>query len=84
MTDRQYNIPLTLSFFPYAMFEVLKNIILKLVRPYYWFTVLIITMGCTMIGQGFVTSYGTLSTTRALLGLCEAGFFPSANYLVTP
>lgn len=83
ISDRQYNIALTVFFFPYAVFEVPSNIVLKLVRPSYWITVLIVTWGCTMIGQGFVTSYGTLCATRAILGLCESGFFPAATYLVT-
>lgn len=83
MTDNQYDIALTVFFFPYAFFEVPSNIVLKLLRPSRWITVLIISWGCTMIGQGFVTSYGTLCATRAILGLCESGFFPAATYLVT-
>ena len=35
-----------------------------------------------MVGQGFVTNYHTLLTTRLLLGLFEAGFFPAATYLL--
>lgn len=35
-----------------------------------------------MVGQGFVTGYHSLLTTRILLGVCEAGFFPASAYLI--
>jgi hypothetical protein len=33
LTGSQYNIALTVFFFPYALFEVPSNIVLKLMRP---------------------------------------------------
>lgn len=36
-----------------------------------------------MIGMGFVKNYGQLVGMRAILGVLEAGFFPSCVYLLS-
>ncbi len=36
-----------------------------------------------MIGMGFVKSFGSLAALRTILGLLEAGFFPSCVYLLS-
>lgn len=36
-----------------------------------------------MIGMGFVENFGQLAGARVLLGLLEAGFFPSCVYLLS-
>jgi MFS family permease len=36
-----------------------------------------------MIGMGFVEDHGQLSACRVILGVLEAGFFPSAVYLLS-
>lgn len=36
-----------------------------------------------MIGMGFTKNYGELTGLRAILGLLEAGFFPSCVYLLS-
>lgn len=45
LTSSQYNIALTVFFFPYAIFEVPSNIVLKLMRPSHWITILVIVWG---------------------------------------
>lgn len=45
LTGPQYNMALTVFFFPYAFFEVPSNIVLKLMRPSYWLTILVISWG---------------------------------------
>ena len=45
LTSSQYNIALTVFFFPYAVFEVPSNIVLKLMRPSHWITILVIAWG---------------------------------------
>ncbi len=39
--------------------------------------------GAVMIGMGFVKTYKQLYACRILLGLLEAGFFPSVVYLLS-
>ncbi|KAH7016762.1 major facilitator superfamily domain-containing protein [Ilyonectria destructans] len=83
LTGAQFNMALTVFFFPYAMFEVPSNIVLKIMRPSRWMTILVITWGVVLTLQGIVKTYHQLLVTRILLGLAEAGFFPAATYLLT-
>ncbi|KIV81005.1 hypothetical protein PV11_08459 [Exophiala sideris] len=82
LTGTQYNIALTLFFIPYAIFEVPSNIVLKLLRPSIWIAILVVLWGTCCACTGVVTSYHSLLVVRILLGLCEAGFFPAATFLV--
>ncbi|EXA35259.1 hypothetical protein FOVG_14018 [Fusarium oxysporum f. sp. pisi HDV247] len=83
LTGAQYNMALTVFFFPYAVFEVPSNIVLKLVRPSRWMCLLVISWGTVITLQGIVKNYHQLLVTRILLGFTEAGFFPAATYLLT-
>lgn len=83
LTPAQYNWCLTIFFFPYALFEVPSNIVLKLMTPSHWMAVLVVTWGIVLTLQGIVKSYSGLLATRFFLGMAEAGFFPAATYLLT-
>lgn len=83
LTTKQYNMALTVFFFPYAILEVPSNVVLKLMKPSSWICILMLTWGGAMIGQGFVRNYQDLLLTRVLLGIFESGFFPAASYLLT-
>lgn len=39
--------------------------------------------GCCMIGMGFVKTWGSMAGLRVVLGMLEAGFFPSCVYLLS-
>jgi hypothetical protein len=71
----QYNIALTLFFVPYAFFEVPSQIVLKLVRPSIWISILMFSWGTVMTLMGVISSYQGLLITRFFLGVAEAGFF---------
>ena len=45
LTGAQYNMALTVFFFPYSLFEVPSNIVLKLMRPSIWIMILVICWG---------------------------------------
>lgn len=45
LTGQQYNMALTVFFFPYCLFEVPSNIVLKLTKPSRWIAVLVISWG---------------------------------------
>ncbi|EXJ82987.1 hypothetical protein A1O3_06804 [Capronia epimyces CBS 606.96] len=83
LTGTQYNLALTVFFFPYAVFEVPSNIVLKLMRPSWWICILMVSWGVVMTLQGIVQNYNGLIVTRTMLGLAESGFFPAATYLLT-
>lgn len=63
LTPAQYNMCLTVFFFPYAMFEVPSNIVLKLMRPSIWIAILVVLWGSvcvfiTTVREGWLTSLG--------------------------
>lgn len=45
LTGPQYNMALTVFFFPYALFEVPSNIVLKIMKPSHWIAILVVTWG---------------------------------------
>ncbi|KAF1817470.1 putative MFS transporter [Eremomyces bilateralis CBS 781.70] len=79
----QYNAAVTLFYVPYTLLEVPSNIVLKLMRPSLWISILLFTWGLVMTLMGLVESYQGLLAARWFLGVAEAGFFPAATYLLT-
>jgi MFS family permease len=82
LTGNQYNICNTVFFFPYALLEVPSNILLKLMKPSTWITIMMVSWGIAITLQGIVQGYHGLIITRVILGVEESGFFPVATYLV--
>ncbi|KAL2785962.1 major facilitator superfamily domain-containing protein [Aspergillus keveii] len=83
LRGNQYNIALTVFFFPYALFEVPSNVILKIMRPSRWIAIMVLAWGTVMTLQGIVKDYSGLIATRVFLGTAESGFFPAASYLLS-
>jgi hypothetical protein len=54
LRDNQYNIALTVFFFPYALFEVPSNVILKIMRPSRWIAIMVLAWG-TVSGSSLLT-----------------------------
>jgi len=61
-----------------------SNIVLKMVRPSIWISVLMFLWGVTMTLMGIVKSYEGLLVGRFFLGVTEAGFFPASTYELAP
>jgi hypothetical protein len=51
LTGPQYNLALTVFFFPYAIFEVPSNVVLKLMKPSTWISILMVTWGIVSISR---------------------------------
>ncbi|KAJ5614025.1 MFS transporter [Penicillium herquei] len=83
LIGNQYNIASTLFFVPYIIFEIPSNVMLKKTRPSLWLSAQVVTWGIVMTCMGSVQGFASLTACRVLLGICEAGFFPGAVYLVT-
>ncbi|KPI42794.1 putative transporter [Cyphellophora attinorum] len=79
----RYNTALTVFFPTYALLEVPSNIVLKMLRPSIWLSILCFSWGLVMTLMGLVTTYQGLYIARVFLGVAEAGFFPAATYLLT-
>lgn len=83
LTGQQPNVALAIFFVPYIIFEIPSNILMKKFKPHVWLALCILGFGVTMLGQGFVKSYGGLLATRFFLGFFEAGVFPGSFYLIS-
>ncbi|KAF4448420.1 major facilitator superfamily, partial [Fusarium albosuccineum] len=79
----QYNIALTVFFFPYALLEIPSNMVLKMIKPSLWIGAMMLSWGTVMTLMGIVQSFSGLAGARAALGAAEAGFFPASTYLLT-
>lgn len=71
MKGLQYNTAVTLFFVPYTLLEVPSNIILKMMKPSYWMSILLLAWGTVMTLMGLVNSYGGLLAGRFFLGVTE-------------
>jgi hypothetical protein len=67
----QYNIALTVFFVPYALFEVPSNIVLKLLRPSIWISILMFSWGLVMTLMGVIQNTKGLYAARFFLGFAE-------------
>jgi len=83
LTGLQYNTAVTLFFPPYCLFEVPSNIVLKLIRPSVWLSILLFSWGLVMTLMGLIENRQGLYAARWFLGIAEAGFFPGATFLLT-
>ena len=70
-------------FLGYCLFEVPSNLILAKVGARIWIARIMVTWGLVSIAMAFVTGATSLSVTRFLLGVAEAGFFPGLIYYLT-
>lgn len=67
----QYNVALTAFFPPYCLLEVPSNIVLKLIRPSIWISILLFSWGTVMTLMGLVHTYEGLVAARVMLGVAE-------------
>jgi MFS family permease len=72
-----------LFFIPYIIFQPPSTILVRKIGSRIHLSVITTLWGAVMIGMGFVDNYGQLYACRVLLGLLEAGFFPSCVYLLS-
>ncbi|KAJ4152789.1 hypothetical protein LMH87_009309 [Akanthomyces muscarius] len=79
----QYNIANLVFFVPYIIFQAPSILLVRRIGPRLHLAGITVLWGATMIGMGFVQSFSALAGLRAILGLLEAGFFPSCVYLLS-
>ncbi|KAJ5950116.1 hypothetical protein N7454_001700 [Penicillium verhagenii] len=76
ITDRQYDIGLTVFYLFYICSELPSNLVIKKVSPKIWLPFLTIVWGIITMCLGFVQNYGGFVAVRALLGVAEGGLLP--------
>jgi MFS family permease len=83
LTGFRYNIANLVFFIPYILFQPPSTVLIRAIGPRIHLSAITLLWGAVMIGMGFVQDHGQLSACRVLLGVLEAGFFPSAVYLLS-
>jgi MFS family permease len=78
-----YSIVTIVFFASYIVFQPPATVICRYLGPRNFLSVIVVLWGGVMIGMGFADSYGTLAALRVVLGVLEAGFFPSCVYLLS-
>ena len=82
-TISHYSIITIVFFASYIVFQPPATVICRYLGPRNFLSVIVVLWGAVMIGMGFADSYGTLAALRVVLGILEAGFFPSCVYLLS-
>lgn len=67
----------------YIIFQPPSTVICRSVGPRIHLAGITLLWGSCMIGMGFVSKWDQLAGLRIILGLLEAGFFPSCVYLLS-
>lgn len=68
LVGNDYNVCLMVFFFTYALLEVPCNMMLKIMKPSTWITIMMLSWGLVMTLQGIVQGYYGLIATRVMLG----------------
>ena len=71
VNNSQWNLCLTIFFFPYAILEVPSNMALKILRPSRWLSVLVVAWGIVTTLTSLVQDYHGLLVIRFFLGVTE-------------
>ncbi|KAI1264397.1 major facilitator superfamily domain-containing protein [Xylariaceae sp. FL1019] len=83
LIGNRYSIITLLFFVTYVLFQPPSTVLCRKIGPRIHLSFITASWGVVMIGFGFVKNWETLAGLRLLLGVFEAGFFPSAVYLLS-
>jgi MFS family permease len=70
-------------FTTYIVFQPPSTVIVRKIGPRIHLAAITLLWGSLMIGMGFSRNFGDLAAMRVVLGVLEAGFFPSCVYLLS-
>jgi MFS family permease len=82
-TVSKYSVVTLVFFTTYIVFQPPATVIVRYLGPRKFLSVIVVAWGAVMIGMGFSNSFHTLAALRVVLGILEAGFFPSCVYLLS-
>ncbi|KAL5606094.1 hypothetical protein BROUX41_006136 [Berkeleyomyces rouxiae] len=83
LVDNKYQVANLVFFITYTLFQPPSTILIRKIGPRVHLSVITLLWGGVLIGMGFVDNFSQLAVCRVLLGLLEAGFFPSCVYLLS-
>ncbi|RKL23305.1 hypothetical protein BFJ68_g1511 [Fusarium oxysporum] len=75
---------IVLLFFPtYTLFQPIMTVMARKIGPRWFLSGICVAWGIVMLAFGFAHRWQDLAGLRILLGLLEAGFFPSSVFLIS-
>ncbi|KAK4232010.1 general substrate transporter [Podospora fimiseda] len=83
LIDNRYSIISLVFFISYILFQPPSTIVCRKVGPRPFIALITVLWGGCMIGMGFVKTWEQMAGMRVILGVLEAGFFPSCVYLLS-
>ncbi|KAF2794141.1 phthalate transporter-like protein [Melanomma pulvis-pyrius CBS 109.77] len=82
-TVSRYSVVTLVFFTTYIVFQPPSTIIVRKLGPRVHLSAIVTAWGAVMVGMGFSPNYEALAALRVVLGILEAGFFPSCVYLLS-
>lgn len=82
ISDAAFAFGAGIFFISYALFEVPSNLLMHRVGPRVWLVRIMVTWGLVSAAMCFAYNESTFYILRVLLGVVEAGFFPTAIYFI--
>ncbi|KAI0103817.1 major facilitator superfamily MFS-1 [Nemania sp. FL0031] len=79
----RYSLATLLFFITYILFQPPATVLCRKLGPRPFLAFITVAWGIVLIGLGLVHNWGGLAALRIVLGLFEAGFFPSVIYLLS-
>lgn len=79
----RYSIIALVFFVSYVILQPPATITMRYIGPRNFLSVIIVSWGAVMLGMGFAKDWTVLLALRFILGIFEAGFFPSVVYLMS-
>ncbi|KAI1174108.1 major facilitator superfamily MFS-1 [Nemania sp. FL0916] len=79
----RYSLVTLLFFITYIIFQPPATVLCRKIGPRPFLAFITVAWGIVLIGLGLVNNWGGLAALRLVLGLFEAGFFPSVIYLLS-
>ncbi|KAM5352980.1 hypothetical protein ACJ41O_005702 [Fusarium nematophilum] len=83
LVGNRYSIITLVFFTTYIVFQPPSTVIVRKIGPRIHLAGITGLWGIVMIGMGFTRKWEQLAALRVILGLLEAGFFPSCVYLMS-
>lgn len=83
ISDAAFAFGAGIFFISYALFELPSNLLMHRVGPRIWLVRIMVTWGIVSAAMSFAWNEQTFYLLRVLLGIVEAGFFPTAIYFIS-
>ncbi|KAF2276984.1 phthalate transporter-like protein [Westerdykella ornata] len=82
-TVSRYSVVTLVFFTTYVVFQPPATAVVRKLGPRNFLSAIVVMWGAVMLGMGFVKNFEALAALRVVLGIFEAGFFPSCVYLLS-